>query len=181
MNINNNVRVRVIQRPIFFNNKPTLAQLPQKQSYRTPQNRSPLVHSQQISPLRKRPNFSFHEFLKPVQPLPHKPNFELGNQVTMTQRPPGLPAKKLIPSFFGSKVGDENTRMNPNFEYVLKYAIRTRKGHGVANKIKNQDAYIVSPNINQKSYQHFFCVCDGHGIFGHQVSLFLKQQFPIFI
>jgi serine/threonine protein phosphatase PrpC len=42
----------------------------------------------------------------------------------------------------------------------------------------NQDSYIISPNINKKSWQHYFGVCDGHGVFGHLVSAFIKNQLP---
>lgn len=45
----------------------------------------------------------------------------------------------------------------------------------------NQDSFIVTPNIGKKSWQHYFGVCDGHGVFGHQVSGFIKNQLPAII
>jgi serine/threonine protein phosphatase PrpC len=45
----------------------------------------------------------------------------------------------------------------------------------------NQDSYIISPNINKKSWQHYFGICDGHGIYGHLVSSFIKNNLPLCI
>jgi len=35
---------------------------------------------------------------------------------------------------------------------------------------QNQDAFITSPHILQLKHCHFFSVCDGHGLLGHDVS-----------
>ena len=65
------------------------------------------------------------------------------------------------------------------FEYVLRYSYRTKKGFMPNNPGKpNQDSFIISPNINKKSWQHYFGVNDGHGIFGHLVSAFIKNHLP---
>jgi serine/threonine protein phosphatase PrpC len=45
------------------------------------------------------------------------------------------------------------------------------------NKV-NQDSFIINPNINGKTWQHFFGVCDGHGPLGHHVSAFIKNSLP---
>ncbi|KAM3142703.1 hypothetical protein pb186bvf_005087 [Paramecium bursaria] len=70
-------------------------------------------------------------------------------------------------------------QINDNFEYVLKYALRTKRGiiNGHLPKI-NQDSYVICTNIGRKSYMHFFAVCDGHGQYGHIVSNFLKTVIP---
>ncbi|CAD8207108.1 unnamed protein product [Paramecium octaurelia] len=76
----------------------------------------------------------------------------------------------------------EKYGLDSNFEYILKFAVRTRQGMQIGNPNKqNQDSFIVFPNIGNKSYMHFFFICDGHGIHGHHISNFLKQQFPIYI
>ena len=70
------------------------------------------------------------------------------------------------------------------FEYVLRYSYRTKKGFIPNNPGKpNQDSYIISPNINKKGWQHYFGVCDGHGVFGHLVftlpsSIICSHQKP---
>jgi hypothetical protein len=47
---------------------------------------------------------------------------------------------------------------------ITRFAYSTREGFSVhnANK-KNQDNFILSPNICQAFHQHLFGVCDGHG------------------
>jgi serine/threonine protein phosphatase PrpC len=58
----------------------------------------------------------------------------------------------------------------------MRFSYRTKKGYIPTNSGKvNQDNFIVNPNINNKTWQHFFAVCDGHGPLGHHVSGFLKQ------
>lgn len=58
----------------------------------------------------------------------------------------------------------------------MRFSYRTKKGYIPTNSGKvNQDNLIVNPNINNKTWQHFFAVCDGHGPLGHHVSGFLKN------
>jgi hypothetical protein len=47
---------------------------------------------------------------------------------------------------------------------ITRFAYSTREGFSVnnANK-KNQDNFILSPNMCQSYHQHFFGVLDGHG------------------
>lgn len=67
-------------------------------------------------------------------------------------------------------------------ELNMRFSFRTRRGYMPTNPNKqNQDACIISNNINKKSWQHFFSVCDGHGVNGHHVSGYLKQNFPTLI
>ncbi|KAL4445261.1 hypothetical protein ABPG74_022074 [Tetrahymena malaccensis] len=64
--------------------------------------------------------------------------------------------------------------------FNMKYSFRTRKGFMPNNPNKvNQDTYIIHQNINKKPWQHFYSVCDGHGVFGHDVSGFLKRLLPL--
>lgn len=60
----------------------------------------------------------------------------------------------------------------------MRYSYRSKKGFIPNTQKFNQDAYIVSPNIAKKSWQHFFAICDGHGNNGHQVSGFIKNHLP---
>ena len=73
---------------------------------------------------------------------------------------------------------------------VTKYAFATRVGYTPSNPAKvNQDSFILCPNIAQVSVpiegskqsiyqQHMFCVCDGHGHQGREVSQFIKDKIP---
>ena len=59
----------------------------------------------------------------------------------------------------------------------MRFSYRTKKGIVPSNPNKvNQDAYIINPNIQNKTYQHFFGICDGHGPLGHHVSGFIKNN-----
>jgi serine/threonine protein phosphatase PrpC len=58
----------------------------------------------------------------------------------------------------------------------MRYSYRSKKGFIPNTQKFNQDAYIVSPNLSKKSYQHYFGICDGHGTNGHHVSTFIKTQ-----
>jgi serine/threonine protein phosphatase PrpC len=61
----------------------------------------------------------------------------------------------------------------------MRFSYRTKKGSVPSNPNKvNQDNYIINPNIQGKTYQHFFGVCDGHGPLGHQVSNYIKNTLP---
>lgn len=61
----------------------------------------------------------------------------------------------------------------------MRFSYRTKKGYIPNNSSKvNQDSFIINPNINGKTWQHFFGVCDGHGPLGHHVSGFIKAALP---
>eukprot|EP01017_Pseudomicrothorax_dubius_P044902 TRINITY_DN765_c0_g2_i2.p1 TRINITY_DN765_c0_g2~~TRINITY_DN765_c0_g2_i2.p1 ORF type:complete len:634 (-),score=113.15 TRINITY_DN765_c0_g2_i2:305-2206(-) len=79
---------------------------------------------------------------------------------------------------------------NPSKEEVSRsegiqvtYAWRSRTGYDptISGGKTNQDSYIVSPNLFGSQSRHFFCVNDGHGLNGHLVSTFLKDQMPVFL
>lgn len=64
----------------------------------------------------------------------------------------------------------------------MRFSYRTKKGSVPSNPDKvNQDTYVLSPNINNKTWQHFFAVCDGHGPLGHHVSSYIKKTLPTFV
>ncbi len=61
----------------------------------------------------------------------------------------------------------------------MRFSYRTKKGNVPSNPNKvNQDSYIINPNIQNKTYQHFFGICDGHGPLGHHVSGYIKNSLP---
>ncbi len=69
-------------------------------------------------------------------------------------------AKKLITI-------EEADAMKPQLierNVITKYAFATRVGFIPNNPNKvNQDAFILSPNLNGCNFRHYFGVCDGHG------------------
>jgi serine/threonine protein phosphatase PrpC len=42
----------------------------------------------------------------------------------------------------------------------------------------NQDAFILTPNLQKKSAMHFFAVLDGHGDNGLESANFVKLKMP---
>jgi serine/threonine protein phosphatase PrpC len=61
----------------------------------------------------------------------------------------------------------------------MRFSYRTKKGYIPTNSGKvNQDNFIINPNINNKTWQHLFAVCDGHGPLGHHVSAYIKHCLP---
>ena len=42
----------------------------------------------------------------------------------------------------------------------------------------NQDAYILSPNLNRAPAMHMFGIADGHGQYGNDVANYVKQALP---
>jgi serine/threonine protein phosphatase PrpC len=61
----------------------------------------------------------------------------------------------------------------------MKFSFRTKKGFIPSNSSKvNQDSYIITPNVNNKTWQHIFGICDGHGPLGHYVSSYIKNTLP---
>ena len=62
---------------------------------------------------------------------------------------------------------------------VTSCAYKTRTGESSGRpKKQNQDAYIISHLFGSTQGQYLFAVCDGHGLYGHEVSGFLKEYLP---
>lgn len=63
-------------------------------------------------------------------------------------------------------------------------AISSRTCTGTINgkpKPNNQDEMFILPNFAQCKAQSLIGVLDGHGIYGHEVSAFVKRQLPLMI
>lgn len=61
----------------------------------------------------------------------------------------------------------------------MRFSYRTKKGYIPSNPSKvNQDSFLINPNINNKTWQHLFGICDGHGPLGHHVSGYIKSILP---
>ena len=80
------------------------------------------------------------------------------------------------------KGSDSSPKYNEQKNVVTKFAFATRVGHMPNNPYKlNQDAFILAPNILNLQSMHYFGVCDGHGVYGKDVSNIIKQQLPAMI
>ena len=61
--------------------------------------------------------------------------------------------------------------------FVAKCLFKTRVGSLYGkNKKENQDSFIIYPNLEANPAHFLFSVCDGHGVYGHLVSRFLKNH-----
>jgi len=65
---------------------------------------------------------------------------------------------------------------------VQKYAFLTKTGmiNGKQKK-NNQDALSIISNFADTKNQWFFAVCDGHGLYGHEISNYIQKMLPMFI
>lgn len=62
---------------------------------------------------------------------------------------------------------------------MTKFSYATKGGMNIRNPGKtNQDQYIIEPLFDGLRDTHLFGVCDGHGIYGKEVSQMIKQIFP---
>ena len=65
---------------------------------------------------------------------------------------------------------------------VTKFSFATKTGFSPKNPNKiNQDSYLVLPHLGEYRRTHFFSVCDGHGVFGKEVSEFVKSQLGYYV
>jgi hypothetical protein len=74
----------------------------------------------------------------------------------------GTPSHQL-PYKLKKEKGAKNVKVTKS-NVITRFAYSTREGFSVHNvNKKNQDNFILAPNICQTFHQHFFAVCDGHG------------------
>ena len=46
---------------------------------------------------------------------------------------------------------------------------------------ENQDQFIIEPILEGHRDIHLFGVCDGHGVYGREVSAFIKATLPLYL
>ena len=64
-------------------------------------------------------------------------------------------------------------------QLIANLAFKSRPGALPGKPIKtNQDSYIVIPKFLGDSNIGFYAVADGHGLYGHNVSRFVKRILP---
>lgn len=58
---------------------------------------------------------------------------------------------------------------------VSKFAFATKTGYQPSNPNKvNQDSFLALPHLAEYRRTHFFAVCDGHGLYGKEVSEYIR-------
>lgn len=71
------------------------------------------------------------------------------------------------------------TNMQRRGKQKFIFSLRSRAGANHTGQRKtNQDSYITITNLGDKDDRHLFGVCDGHGMNGHFVSAFCKENIP---
>ena len=66
--------------------------------------------------------------------------------------------------------------------FVNRCIFKTKVGsQNGKNKKENQDSFIIHQNFQGMPGNYLFSVCDGHGIFGHKVSRYIKNHFVNFL
>ena len=64
-------------------------------------------------------------------------------------------------------------------KYIYKIETICKKGYSGPGVVKvNQDNFFISKKFNSIQHNYFLGVCDGHGIFGHDVSGYLIKKLP---
>lgn len=114
---------------------------------------------------------------KPKKCLPKTPSI-FWNAKTIFKKPPSIIPKKSLLIKIPEPYNTSKTNENP----LKSYQARTQTGSSNGKtKSHNQDTCLTLENYNQSSHQHLFGIFDGHGLFGHEVSNFVKKILPAYL
>lgn len=120
---------------------------------------------------------------KPLKTLKKKPSHP--NLILLTPSHKLNPAKFLISSRRNMKVSKsqkQESRINSSKPRAQQITYKTRTGSiNGRPKANNQDDYLAINNFASCKNQLLLSVMDGHGIYGHEVSGFVKRNLPVFI
>ena len=73
-----------------------------------------------------------------------------------------------------------NEKEKPKEKEILNIEKLCRKGYsGDGTDKPNQDNYFIYTNFNNNSNNIYMGICDGHGLYGHEVSSFLVTNLPL--
>lgn len=103
-------------------------------------------------------------------PLPNSTSVSSFSEQPPSQKTISMMSRKESKNEFLPAEEDESS-------FGFKYSFRSKKGFNPTFNKENQDACIVSANLNNRQWEHFFAVCDGHGDFGHVVSGTIRSHF----
>ena len=68
---------------------------------------------------------------------------------------------------------------NRETKYIKKIESLCKKGYsGPGIKKTNQDNFFIYNNFNNNSNYVYLGVCDGHGLFGQDISTYLVNKLP---
>ena len=88
---------------------------------------------------------------------------------------------KNMNSSINNSTGNNNVNMNNSVVRKKIKALKelTKTGYnGTETKKNNQDIAIIHPNFMGVQENFFLSVCDGHGVYGHDVSRYIKSTLP---
>eukprot|EP00742_Colponemidia_sp_Colp-10_P000580 GILJ01000634.1.p1 GENE.GILJ01000634.1~~GILJ01000634.1.p1 ORF type:complete len:431 (+),score=61.09 GILJ01000634.1:46-1338(+) len=111
--------------------------------------------------------------------------FEADGAIPPSLVPPGSDHhRRASVNYFGTPgtgVGEEDARLGDDcLHLIARYASKSKAGVVPMNPHKvNQDAHFEIENFAQLPGQYFFCVMDGHGFQGQDVSGQVKRRLPI--
>ena len=137
---------------------------------------------------RKRPTtnrISTRLTSKPISPYhaaahPDKPVSRHKRAISLVNRPvTSLPTSRHLPEASHRRKISADARQSP-IPIVSKFAHRSHVGYLPGNPHKvNQDNFIEIVNFAGKVNCYLFAVADGHGVYGHEVSHFIKLRLPM--
>lgn len=87
------------------------------------------------------------------------------------------PLNKIAPVNGRDKQKNITSLDNISSSFAFSYSFESQKGYNPNFNKENQDVCIVQANTNNREWEHFFAVCDGHGEHGHFVSSALRNHF----
>ena len=109
-------------------------------------------------------------------PRLHSPEAELKSPLSPKINKRIVSANRRTNSFVPSFAPQPKTSVQ---NAVTRCAYKTRGGSIMGRPKKfNQDSFIIQPFLQGVKGQYLFAVCDGHGVYGHQVSSLIKEKLP---
>ena len=82
--------------------------------------------------------------------------------------------------YLNQDTSNENITEKPKEKEILIIEKLCRKGYSGDGMDKpNQDNYFIYTNFNNNSNNIYMGICDGHGLYGHEVSSFLVTNLPL--
>ncbi|KAL4478972.1 hypothetical protein ABPG72_019409 [Tetrahymena utriculariae] len=82
--------------------------------------------------------------------------------------------KQTLQNILNKKFDNTTQIKNP----IRKYQHKTKAGCNYNGPKTNQDNFIIYTNLNNKQDRYIFAVCDGHGVYGHLCSSFIRRILP---
>jgi hypothetical protein len=118
---------------------------------------------------------------KSVEGLARQPLTPRGSGKISKSSPRGASASKKTFSLI-TKAKHKGTGLKSHEKIIAAVSSRTATGSvGGKSKPNNQDDFFIHSGFSQNRFQTLLGVMDGHGIYGHEVSAYVKRQLPLLI